>query len=356
MLGLHTRLGTRDTGPGLEAHHLLVRTLAYAERYADADRETDAFLRRARALPADTLRVRALVQASEQIRDPVRSRAVLGEARHLLGTLRIDTAALHETLTLAEIRHAGAAGDTERVAALHAEAFRIVRARRGDGHALTAVALANYAMALSGAGRYADALAAFDRALPVLQRQGGESANLLNLLNARANALSALGRHDDAVAQHREVLARRLRRFGSRHSDVAGSYQNLGVALANAGRFAEAADACRRAAALYQALFPADAPTRYYPLITLARLERLAGRPADAEASARRALAGLAPLLPATHPAPVTARLYLGLALAAQGRVNDARPVLVDARTALLAHTPPDSAGAAEASAALARR
>lgn len=349
-LDLHVRQHTAGTVDGLTVQHHLVRTLASAERYADADREAVRFLARVRALPDDTLRVRMLIKASDEIRDPVRSRAVLDEARRLLESLRIDPSALHEQLTLTAIRHAQTDGDAERAADLHAQAYDVVRARRGDGHALTAVALANYGMALSAAGRTAEALDAYNRARPVLEAQGGEGDNVLGLLNARANALSALGRHDDAIAQHRDVLARRIRRYGERHSSVATSYQNLGVALAKVGRFDEAAAACRRAATLYASL-PADEPTRYYPLITLARLERLAGNAAAAEATARRALAGLEPLLPAAHPAPVTARLYLGLALAAQRK--PARPLLVEARAALLALTPPDSAGAAEAAAAL---
>lgn len=353
VMALHVRQQTMETAEAFNAQHQLVKTLASAERFDDADREAAQFLVRVRALPEDTLRVRMLIKASGEIRDPVRSRAVLDEARRLLESLAIDPTALHEELTLAEIRFANAAGDTERAADLHAESYRLVRERRGDGHALTAVALTNYGMALSAAGRTAEALDAYDRALPVLEAQGGESDNVLGLLNARANALSALERHDEAIAQHRDVLARRIRRYGARHSSVAVSYQNLGVSLAKVERFAEAADACGRAAALYADLVPADDPTRYYPLITLARLERLAGRPVDAEATARRALAGLDPLLPEAHPAPVTARLYLGLALAAQGKRAQARPVLLEARAALLALAPPDSAGAAEADDAL---
>lgn len=353
-VALHDRSGTGATPEAMDALHTLVRTRAHQSRHTDADVEAARYLARVRSLPEDTARVRALLVSADHLRHPDSARVRRAEARALLARLGTPPSTLHEDLVHAEIQDAAYDGDGVRRVALTAEAARLLAVRRGPTHPLTAVAEANHAIALSSAERYAEAVARFDAAIPHLDAASGpDSDNALAARNARANALSAMGRTDEAIAQLRDLIVRHSQRRGGSAEDVATAQQNLGVALAHAGRFAEAATACRTAARLYADALPTDDPHRYYPLITLARLERLSGDPRAAETMARRALDGLTPLLPAAHPAPVTARLHLGLAVAAQGRRAEARPLLVQARAALLALLPPDRAGADEADAAL---
>jgi tetratricopeptide (TPR) repeat protein len=120
-------------------------------------------------------------------------------------------------------------------------------------------------MALSSAGRHAEALESFDHAIAL----GAADAH-----GSRADALVALGRLAEAVGSFDRALARDP-------SSVA-DWCNRGAALVDLSRFAEAADSFARATALA----PDFAEAHYNHGNALAKLERHA----DAVASYDRAL------------------------------------------------------------------
>jgi tetratricopeptide (TPR) repeat protein len=120
-------------------------------------------------------------------------------------------------------------------------------------------------MALSSAGRHAEALESFDHAIAL----GGTDAH-----GSRADALVALGRLAEAVASFDRALAHDP-------SSVA-DWCNRGAALIDLSRFAEAADSFARATALA----PDFAEAHYNHGNALAKLERHV----DAIASYDRAL------------------------------------------------------------------
>ena len=112
-----------------------------------------------------------------------------------------------------------------------------------------------------------DSLQALQRAAQLLPNDAGAHNNL-------ANALSRLGRLDEAVAHYRHAL-----RFSP---DFAEAHNNLGHALLDLGRFGDAAASCRRAAELKPGLAEAHD--------NLGSAQLALGRIDDALASHRRAL------------------------------------------------------------------
>jgi tetratricopeptide (TPR) repeat protein len=121
-------------------------------------------------------------------------------------------------------------------------------------------------MALSNAGRHAEALESFDRAIAL----GATDAD-----GGRADTLVALGRLAEAVGSFDRALAH--------DPGSVADWCNRGAALVDLGRFAEAADSFARATALA----PDFAEAHYNHGNALAKLERQT----DAIASYDRALA-----------------------------------------------------------------
>lgn len=153
------------------------------------------------------------------------------------------------------------------------------------------------AVRLQQTGDFAGAAAAYERVLGL----GVDDPALRSNLGA---AYSALGRYDDAIEQYRLALARDATNVAIR--------RNLAIAFHKTGRFEDAAAA---AEAVVNAQ-PANDPARLLLADCLFRLGRNA-----------RVVEVLQPL--AARPEPDRAVSYLlGMALAAEGRWDDAQAVL----------------------------
>jgi tetratricopeptide (TPR) repeat protein len=125
----------------------------------------------------------------------------------------------------------------------------------------------NLGAAQRRAGRLADAVASFRRAIAL-------NANFAEVHNNLGNALNDLGRLDDAVQAFRRALQLK--------PDFAKALCNLAGVLQDQGKLEEAA-ACYRQAIASQPTY-AEAHTG------MAILQRLQSRPGEAEGSCRRAL------------------------------------------------------------------
>ncbi len=261
--------------------------------------------------------------------------ARLGPAAPELVELRLDRArALHMTGDLAgallEVRTAAAALAAGRPRpALRARVFQelgvltpgpageaqlrraIELQRRLPGADPMALGSALVALAMRLRGRDdAQARALFAEALalerPVL---GDDHPTLLAL---RSNLALLLADPGEREREHRAILAARIRRLGERHPYVGNSWNYLGVALAELGRFDEAEVAFNRAREIW---IERGGPATGQALFALRHLARLAARRGQGEEAARLG-AELLELLPAARIDRRTADAYRAEALA----------------------------------------
>jgi len=158
----------------------------------------------------------------------------------------------------------------------------------------------------------------------------------LNSLNNIGELYDLTGRDADAEAMHRRALAGRLQVLGPTHPRTLQSEERLAAVLERRGRFAEAE---RQAAAALE-VARAKLGDDHFITLDLRNTHALAliglGQPARAESSLRQLLADVAAREARGEDAGETAgvkqdaSLYLGMALAAQGRFADAEQPLAN--------------------------
>ncbi|RNL85039.1 tetratricopeptide repeat protein [Halostreptopolyspora alba] len=107
----------------------------------------------------------------------------------------------------------------------------------------TVTARARLAQCYRRSGRPEAAIARFEQALE--DSSAPEERDSLRL--GLSMALTAAGRHNDAIHQLRIALSHRQRRLGHRHHDTLVVHHRLGRAYTQAGRMAEAVDTLRLA-------------------------------------------------------------------------------------------------------------
>ena len=87
-------------------------------------------------------------------------------------------------------------------------ALKVLELTRGPDHKLVGSALSDLADLLVSRSKYAEAVALFERAEPIIKRDAGPtSLDFAYLLNSKANALKGLGRVAEAYAARKEVLS-----------------------------------------------------------------------------------------------------------------------------------------------------
>ncbi len=191
---------------------------------------------------------------------------------------------------------------------------RLAAARAHDGAGRRKKAETLYLQVLKKDARNAGAL----HGLALIARRGGHAARAVQLLSKAVsaapgdaaircdlgNAFKALGRFEDALAQHRRMVELR--------PDSPEALSNLGTTCAKAGRADEALDHLRRAAALG----PANAEVIY----NLGNGLLSAGRFDDARDAFERTLV--------LSPHHVRARTNLGVAYKELGSLGDAERIL----------------------------
>lgn len=154
-----------------------------------------------------------------------------------------------------------------------------------------AARLGKQAEALSGQGRYAEAIPLGQRALELTERAlGPESPLTAKALSDQAELLRNAGDFARAEPLCRRALAIRDNVLGPQHIDTATSVNNLAVLLDAKGEFAQAEPLHRRALALREKILGPRHPDVAESLNNLALSYRAAGAPAKAEPLLLRAL------------------------------------------------------------------
>jgi tetratricopeptide (TPR) repeat protein len=209
------------------------------------------------------------------------------------------------------------AGKLDEALAAFRIAARIREARLGES-AMTASSLVAVASVLNDQGKWADAIALYDRALRI-NRAALPAGNtqIAAVLLGRANTLKHLDRIDEAAQGYDDALAI-YERAGARSINVAITLFNRGELARLRGRCDDALRDHGRAAAMLEHLRGPSTDLLLYPLVGEAACLLRTARAADAIPRLQRALA-----LPAQAGDAVQvalARAYLGRALVETGR------------------------------------
>jgi tetratricopeptide (TPR) repeat protein len=193
------------------------------------------------------------------------------------------------------------------------------------------------AQVLHARGRLDESIALYREALPVLDRTlGREHRNTHASWNNLGIVLSEAEDFAGAEQVHRRLLEmRRQLSGGDENRDVAASLQNLAATLIRQSRFAEAESLSLAAHDIYLRTTPEGHYLRAFPLLTIAEGRLLQNDGEGTERIARQALAILRDVLPPTHFATAVAECRIGAALALQGRLAEARPLVLAALTTL---------------------
>jgi eukaryotic-like serine/threonine-protein kinase len=302
---------------------------------------------------------------------------VPNKARELLeGSLQLRRGLKQDELAIARNLHnlAGALHDLHDDKAaepLIREALQIQRAR-GDTHNLDyAKGLGNLGQLLADKGQLANGEALLKESLALKRRLPGTEAgdiatslNNLGILNCQradyasceryhrealtirrrlaagqpdpyvarslnnlASALEDLGKLAEAESLYRDSIAMRKKLYGNRNPSVTPALSNLGHVLQQEGKAAEAEPYYREAAAIAEETVGKDNLNRAIYVRNLASALLTMGKAVEAEASAREALGIFRVKKPDSWRVPETESL-LGSCLAAQGRYQEAEPLL----------------------------
>lgn len=167
----------------------------------------------------------------------------------------------------------------------------LTTAAHGAVHDRTAVVASNLGGVLGAAGRHAEALEAYDRALAIrLELLGPDHVSVARTRTNRGVTLGRLGRYAEAVDELRAATDVFARVHGPDHESVGMSLANLGPQLASLGDLDEALRTTTRAVTILDARgrpsphLPAALGSQGYVLAAL-------GRVAEARRAYERALA-----------------------------------------------------------------
>jgi tetratricopeptide (TPR) repeat protein len=221
----------------------------------------------------------------------------------------------------------GSLADAE---AMYREALSIDRRALGDEHPEIPLKMLNLAVLLRDRGRSAEAEVLATQSLAIRRRiLGPRHPVISNTLDVLAGALEDRGENSQAEAHMREALSIARDAYGDVHRETVRLQNNLGWLLWKMGRYTEAEPLLRAAVA--------GAPKTYGPAHRVARLsaanlahnQNALGRYRPAETIAREVLERYRQA-PDDHTI-VTALLALGQSLIAQRRAAEAIPYLREA-------------------------
>jgi serine/threonine-protein kinase len=217
------------------------------------------------------------------------------------------------------------------------ESLDLTRQIFADEHPSTAMARVHLAQVLHARGRLDESITLYREALPVLERTLGiEHRNTQASWNNLGIVLTEAEDFAGAEQVHRRILEmRRQMSGGTDNRDVASSLQNLAASLIRQSRFAEAESLAFAARDIYIRTTPDGHYLRAFPLLTVAEARLFQSDGVGAERIGRQALAILRDALPSAHFATAVAECRIGAALALQGRLGEARPLVLAALTTL---------------------
>jgi tetratricopeptide (TPR) repeat protein len=195
-----------------------------------------------------------------------------------------------------------------------------------------AQALTDLGSAQKERGRAADAVPAIERALKLRRElHKDDHRDVARTLSELASVLRKLGRPADALEIEQQALAMRRRLFSGDHADVATGMNDAAVNLLMLGRYGEALALEQESLAMRRRLFPGDHRDIAEALGNLGAMFGESGRSDQSLALQEEALAMRRRLFPGDH-ADVAASLdNLAATLDALGRSADSLPLREEA-------------------------
>jgi eukaryotic-like serine/threonine-protein kinase len=162
-------------------------------------------------------------------------------------------------------------------------------------------------------------------------------------LTIKARLLRARGDLAGSIATNQQAIVARIALSGVNHSETAILYNSLGIALMNANRLQEAAEAIQKALAIHDALGSGDDLPALVMRANVGALSLRVGRLADAERQLKHAFESQRAL--AGDSAAVAASMaQYGSLQTALGRPDEALPILEEAERMAIKFTAPASA------------
>ena len=148
---------------------------------------------------------------------------------------------------------------------------------------------------------------------------GEEHPDTLSSMMNLGNALNDQGKAAEAEQMHRQVLEVRERVLGKEHPGTLASMVNLGNALHNQGKYAEAEQMYRQVLEAKERVLGKEHPDTLASMMNLANASLGQGKSAQAEQMYRQVLGIQERVLGKEHPDTLTSMMNLASALLGQG-------------------------------------
>lgn len=217
------------------------------------------------------------------------------------------------------------------------EALSVSRATYGPDHAYTAVDLANLGVLLDTKGDYAGADAMLTEALRITQAKlGDDHSETAFRMTQLGGMLRRKGDYDRAEALLRKSLAIEARVLEPDHRSHGVTLNHLAMTLQEKGDYAAAEHVIRSAVDVFRKSLGAEHPFTGTVTCSLGFVMHLQGRRAEGEAQMLDGLRILAASLPPGHDMIALNEGRYGELLLADGRLDEARPLLERSRAVLL--------------------
>lgn len=201
-------------------------------------------------------------------------------------------------------------------------------ADRSDSAQVRAALQGNLAGVLSNEGRFAESVEAYEASLGAWDGAGGtRSAGRPELRRSLAITLYQWGKLDRAETEIREVLRLQTAWVGAVHPDVALAYQTLANILYARGELDAGQDAIEKAVEIAEATIPGNPEIATIRTSAASFLYR-SGDYAAADQAYRSILEEWESKIDPDHAALLSSRSNLAGSLMAQGRFDEARPLM----------------------------
>jgi tetratricopeptide (TPR) repeat protein len=209
--------------------------------------------------------------------------------------------------------------------ALYEQALPLKRQLLGENHPSLAFSLNNLAQLRHSQGRYDEAEPLFEEALAIHQRLlGAEHPSVADSLNNLAALYGSQGRYSEAEPAYKRALAINLRSLGENHPHVAANLSGLAYLYYTQGRYSEAEPIYKKALAISLRLLGENHPSVAIVLNNLALLYFDQEDYTQAELMYKKALAIKIQLLGEKHPSVVLGMNNLAQLYFKQGRYSEA--------------------------------
>jgi tetratricopeptide (TPR) repeat protein len=147
---------------------------------------------------------------------------------------------------------------------------------------------------------------------------GEENAETLSSMGMVGLARVLGGKHEEAVAMHRQTLARMAKVLGQEHPNTLASMNNLATVLDSQGKYEEAEAMLRQTLAICEKVLGPEHPGTLTSIFCLAHLLTHRRRYSESLALYKRACAGYQAVLGKNHPTTRACRQHYADALASQ--------------------------------------